>query len=128
MKTKLATVNLEVTDLDRSKRFYEEVLGMSEDDRRSHPPGFVYLRSSGCDVTLANSAAANGATTPHSVELGFGVDNITATRDHLSAVGFRNYREETMGWGEAMELSDPDGHRILVYTFERRGADSRSAG
>lgn len=128
MKAKLATVNLEVTDIDRSKRFYRDVLGMNEDDRRSHAPDFVYLRSPGCDVTLASPPGSVGATPSHTIEIGFEVDNIAAMRDHLCALGIRSYRQELMGWGEALELRDPDGHRVLVYSFERRDAGSRPPG
>src|SRR5579883_1343325 len=128
MKPKLATVNLEVTDVEASKRFYRDVLGMTEDARRSHPPGFAYLRSPGCDVTLASPPNAGGVTPSRAIELGFEVEDIAAVRAHLSALAIRDYREESMGWGEALELRDPDGHRVLVYSFERRAAGSRSPG
>ena len=87
MKTKLASINLEVADPEQSKRFYVDVLGMVEDTRRSHPPGFVYLRSDGCDVTLATPQEATGAEPSRTMELGFEVDDIAAMKAHLAACG-----------------------------------------
>ncbi|QEH32053.1 Glyoxalase-like domain protein [Aquisphaera giovannonii] len=125
MRTKLATINLQVADPQRSRRFYEDVLGMVEDARRSHPPSFVYLRSDGCDLTLATPPESSGAQPSRTIELGFLVDDIEAMKSHLSARGIRDHREESMGWGRALELRDEDGYRIVIYSFERAGGVDR---
>jgi catechol 2,3-dioxygenase-like lactoylglutathione lyase family enzyme len=117
MKTKLASINLEVADPEQSKRFYLDVLGMVEDTRRSHRPDFVYLRSDGCDVTLARPHEGLGAEPSRTMELGFEVDDIAAMKTHLSTHGVPDYREASMGWGDAIELRDSDGHRVLIYAF-----------
>ena len=122
MKARLATINLEVADPQRSKRFYVDVLGMVEDARRSHHPNFVYLRSEdGCHMTIATPPEASGTQPSRTIELGFEVDDIAAMRGHLAASGIPDYREESMGWGEALELRDLDGHRVLIYAFKRAG-------
>jgi catechol 2,3-dioxygenase-like lactoylglutathione lyase family enzyme len=118
VRAKLATINLQVADPQRSKRFYMDALGMIEDARRSHPPTFVYLRSDGCDVTLATPEEASGAQPSRTMELGFEVDDIAAMRAHLSARGIPDYRAGSMGWGEALELRDNDGHRVVIYSFK----------
>jgi catechol 2,3-dioxygenase-like lactoylglutathione lyase family enzyme len=119
VRTKLASINLQVVAPQRSKRFYVDVLGMVEDTRRSHPPTFVYLRSDGCDVTLAAPQESYGAQPSSTIELGFEVEDIAAMRSHLSARGIPDYREESMGWGEALELRDDDGHRVVIYSFKK---------
>ena len=118
MKAKLASINLEVADPEKSKRFYVDVLGMVEDMRRSHPPAFVYLRSDGCDLTLAIPRWTAGAEPSPTVEFGFEVDDIAAMRARLSACGITGAREESMGWGEALELRDCDGNRIVIYSLK----------
>lgn len=120
MKIKLATVNLGVADPERSKRFYTQVLGMVEDEKRSHPPGFVYLKSAGADLTLATPQGASGAEPSHTVELGFEVDDVGGMKAHLSSLGIASYREESMGWGSGLEMRDLDGNRVLVYAFRNR--------
>ncbi len=119
MRVKLATVNLQASQPERSKRFYVDVLGMAEDPRRSHSPGFVYLRSEGCDLTIATPEIATGSQPSATIELGFEVDDIAALRAHLAACGVRDYREQSMGWGRAVELRDADGYRVLIYSFQR---------
>ncbi len=126
MKIKLASINLEVADVERSKQFYAGVLDMVEDARRSHPPGFAYLRSDGCDVTLAAAREVPKAGPPRTVELGFEVDELPAMRARLASRGIEDYRDESMGWGSALELRDPDGHRIVVYSF--KGGDQDRPG
>ncbi len=121
MKARLATINLEVASPETSKRFYIDVLGMVEDERRSHPPNFVYLSSAGCDLTIANTRGdrAVEASATSTIELGFEVDAIAEAKAHLERLGLVDYREESMGWGQAIELRDPDGHRVLIYAFAR---------
>jgi len=121
MKIKLASINLEVAAPERSKRFYLDVLGMVEDARRSHPPDFVYLSSEGCDITLARPQSVSGGEPSGTMELGFEVDDINAMKAHLAALGLVEFREESMGWGNALELKDPDGHRVLIYAFKTGG-------
>lgn len=121
MRAKLATINLQVADPERSRRFYVDVLGMVEDTQRSHPPAFVYLRSDGCDITIATPPEASGAQPSRTIELGFEVDDLVGMRAHLSAQGVRDYREESMGWGRVLELRDCDGHRIVIYSLKPEG-------
>ena len=118
MKTKLATINLQVANPERSKRFYLDVLGMVEDTERSHAPVFIYLQSNGCDITLATPQEAHGAQPSRTIELGFEVDDIAAMKTHLSACGVRNYREESMGWDQALELRDNDRYQVLIYSLK----------
>jgi hypothetical protein len=51
------------------------------------------------------------------IELGFEVDDLAALRSRIDAQGRREYRAESMGWGQAIELVDDDGHRVVVYQF-----------
>jgi catechol 2,3-dioxygenase-like lactoylglutathione lyase family enzyme len=120
MTIKLATVNLNVSDPVRSKGFYEEALGMVEDARRSHPPDFYYLKSDGCDLTLAGRRTAGVPEPSRSIELGFEVDDIAAARARLASCGVLDYRDKSMGWGSALELQDADGYRIVVYAMNPR--------
>lgn len=117
MKIKLATVNLQVRDALKSRRFYIDVLGMVEDERRSHPPDFVFLRSDQCAITLATFREGREPIASPSIELGFETDDIEKMRSHLDALGISDYQPQTMGWGKALELTDPDGHRAIVYSF-----------
>ena len=121
MKTKLASISLEVADPEQSKRFYVDVLGMVEDTRRSHPPAFVYLRSEGCDITLARPHEASSAEPSPTMELGFEVDDLVAMKARLSDHGVVDFREESMGWGQALELRDRDGYRVVIYAFSGSG-------
>ncbi len=117
MKARLATINLQVVDPQRSRRFYEDVLGMIEEPRRSHPPDFLYLKSEGADITLAALREPGGRDASQTIELGFEVDDFEAMKERLSALGLHDRREEAMGWGRALELHDPEGHRIVIYSL-----------
>lgn len=121
MKAKLATINLESTDPGRARQFYVDVLGMLEDVDRSHAPHFFYLRSEGCDLTIAVPPDRLKTAPCRAIELGFEVEDLPAAKAHLSANGVKDFREESMGWGQAVELSDSDGHRVLIYSFKKTG-------
>jgi hypothetical protein len=38
------------------------------------------------------------------MELGLGVDDIAAMKAHLSFCGTTNYRQQSMGWGDALDF------------------------
>ena len=120
MKIKLATVNLEVAVPEKSKRFYIDVLGMKENLERSHAPGFVYLESPGCSLTLGAIQGPPQAQPAQTMELGFETDDLDSIRSHLDAQGPHSFQPKKMGWGDVLEGHDPDGHRVIVYSFKRR--------
>ena len=119
MKSKLASINLEVADPQATKRFYIDALGMVENERRSHAPSFVYLESAAGNLTLATPQTATAAEPSRTMEIGFEVDDLEALKDHFSAHGVTGFVPQTMGWGEVIEGHDPDGHRVIVYCFTR---------
>ena len=114
---KLATINLEVADPQRSKRFYLDALGLTENVNRSHAPGFVYLESEGVAVTLATPQEASAAEPTRTMELGFEVADLRALEARFAENGVTNFRSQSMGWGDVLEGRDLDGHRIIVYSF-----------
>ncbi len=116
MKLTLRTINLEVTDVARSKLFYVNVLKMDEDLARSHPPSFAYLTSAAAAITLTTPPDGGELAPSRSIEIGFETDDIEQFEASLKAAGISG-RRQSMGWGDAVELSDPDGHRIIVYAF-----------
>ena len=119
MKIKLHTINLEVADPQRSKRFYIDALGMTENRRRSQPPGFVYLESESANITLATPPEASAAEPSRTMELGFEVDDLAALQAHFAEHGVAGFHSQSMGWGDVIEGHDSEGHRIIVYCFTR---------
>lgn len=119
MNAVLRTVNLEVSDPQRSKRLYVEVLGLKENPSRSHPPGFVYLESAAGHLTLATRHGDQPQAPSSSVELGFEVDAPESLRAGLAAFGVPA-ESQSMGWGQALEFHDLDGHRIVAYALRER--------
>ncbi len=113
----LGSVNLAVKDMAAAERFYVEVLGLSVDAERSNRPSFVLLRASNCMIILHQ---ANSGASHEGIELGFAVSNIGAMKQSL---GERAVVQQ-MGWGDAIETTDPEGTRLNVY----RLGPSPSAG
>ncbi len=113
---KLATINLESADPQRAKRFYIQLLSLTEDTRRSHGDAFVYLQSEGCDLTIATPEAPG--TPGRTIELGFETDDLASAEARFRAAGV-TIQANSMGWGDAFETRDPDGHRVVVYALKR---------
>ena len=118
MNIKFATLNLEVRDVWRSVAFYTRVLGMQIDGGRSHPPTFAYLNSSGCALTLTTLHEAEAPEPSRTVEFGYETDDLAGFKERLAPLGITEVSTRTMDWGNAIELKDPDGHRVIVYEFK----------
>lgn len=132
---KLGHLVLQVRDLERSARFYREVLGLTVVDvypEAMVPGGMVFLR---CNtdhhclalVGAASSDAANLELHHFAFEVA-SLDEVVRMREHLRAHGveidFEGRRRA--GCQIAVEFRDPDGHNVEVYWgLDQVGSDGR---
>ena len=84
------------------------------DPERTNRPSFVLLRTANCMIILQEAESpmqmpdAGGL-----IEIAFEVDDVEAMRQKL---GDRAVVQQ-MGWGNAIETTDPDGNRINLYRW-----------
>ena len=148
---KIGHVALYVADLERSARFYTQVLGFSISDVYGEdrmPGGAVFLRLNADHHGIAlfkASEAGNADTGPGGGKTGGGetghaglhhtafevatLDEVVRARDHLRAhdvaIDFAGRRRA--GVQIAVEFRDPDGHRLEIYWgIDQIGSDGRA--
>lgn len=130
-------VGLIVSDLDRSRRFYADALGLEEVPR---PPNFTFagawFRFGGTEIHLlaeahttggAGQAAGPGAEKGMTHHLAIEVDDLNAACARLAAHGVP-LAGGPMPRGDGYEQAfflDPDGH-VLEF-FQRTGEDQSDA-
>ncbi|MDA1093448.1 MAG: VOC family protein [Acidobacteria bacterium] len=111
---RINNIFLGVSDLGRSSAFYRETLGL---DLQFEMEGFVFLKAGG--VALALSTAHAGLATPlaGATEVVFGVDDVTATHEALTARGveFLHPPRNVTGDQWAANFRDPDGHVLSIF-------------
>jgi catechol 2,3-dioxygenase-like lactoylglutathione lyase family enzyme len=118
-----AVVN--VADLDRSRRFYTEVLGFKVSDiypDKMMPGGMVFLRCNGdhhCLALIGGAPVADGqARTLHHLAFELAtLDEVFRARDHLKQYGAKIVYEgrRRAGCQVSVEFLDPDGHHLELY-------------
>ncbi len=121
---KIGHVVLNCTDLERSVRFYTEVLGFSVSDvypEEMMPGGMAFLRFNPDHHGLALVGSLPGAAT--NVELNHvafevaTLDEVLLAREHLRKhkvpIDFEGRRRA--GVQIAVEFRDPDNHRLEIY-------------
>jgi lactoylglutathione lyase len=126
---KIIHTMIRVLDLDRSMRFYADLLALQESHRLSFPDfELVYLRNDESDFEL-ELTLNKGQQAPYTHGSGYGhiaavVDNADAERQRLLALGHQP--GEVKVFQRADELlarfffiQDPDGYKIEV--LERHG-------
>ncbi|HMA16779.1 MAG TPA: VOC family protein, partial [Kiloniellaceae bacterium] len=127
--TKLGHVVLMVADLERSLRFYTQVLGFKVSDvypATMVPGGMVFLRFNADHHGVAlvgrskpsGEGAAAGLRDMHHMAFEVAtLDEVLRARDHLERHGvvidFEGRRRA--GAQVAVEFRDPDGHRLEIY-------------
>ena len=75
---KFCWVTINVKDMEKSLRFYQEIIGLNV-DRRMKPNSdmeIIFLGSSGTQIELIYNAKVNDSTIGKDVSLGFVVDSI----------------------------------------------------
>jgi predicted enzyme related to lactoylglutathione lyase len=108
-------VRVPVTDIERAKHFYGEVLGL---EKNPNSPGDDWVEYEAGNVTLA-------VMTPqtHDYEfaplppgtLAFRVTDVAAAKAKLEAVGIEVNEQWDSGVCRGAGVSDPDGNRILLH-------------
>ena len=120
---KIGHVVLNVTDLERSLRFYTEVLGLQVSDRYPDtmvPGGMIFLR---CNtdhhgVALVGGAAGGERTSLNHFAFEVGsLDEVfrarACLRKHAVPIVFEGRRRA--GCQIAIEFTDPDGNNLEIY-------------
>lgn len=133
---KIGHVALFVTDLERSSRFYVEVLGFRVTDVYGDdmmPGGAVFLRCNtdhhGIALFPVTQDKLAGAGLHHmAFEVG-SLDQVVRARNHLRAlnvpISFDGRRRA--GVQIAVEFRDPDGHSLEIYWgIDQVGSDGRA--
>lgn len=90
---KLCWVTIHVTDMEKSKRFYCEVLGLKIKREFSPRPGFsiCFLEGGGADYELIEDASASDQVSfSNSVSVGFLVDSLDEKIADLKGKGVEN--------------------------------------
>ena len=105
---------LRPSDLDRSRRFYRDVLGLAIYREFGPPddPGMVFFLGQGLLEVSGHAAGPAG----HSVMIWIQVRDIRAEHARLAAAGVPVIRgPATEPWGlTEMWIEDPDGIRIVL--------------
>jgi lactoylglutathione lyase len=116
----LSSVLLNVSDLERSRRFYGELLGLAfVDEADEHVlvyeagATFVVLH---VHAELADQGSPPGVEDPGAVLLTFSVDDVDGAVGELRSAGVTVTQEPTdQPWGERSgAILDPDGYTVLL--------------
>ena len=112
--TQINNIILGVTDLARSSAFYRETLGL---EVQFESDGFVFLDAGGVVLALSTARARLATPPAGATEVGFGVADVTAAHQALSARGveFLNAPRNVTGDQWAANFRDPDGHLLSIF-------------
>jgi catechol 2,3-dioxygenase-like lactoylglutathione lyase family enzyme len=110
-------ISVPVTDMERSKRFYGETLGLQE---ISHPEQGFPEYQLGENVSLYLLKMENiGSefTAPHTASIALRVPDVEAARQELMAKGIEFYNGETFDTGvcHMAHFRDPDGNVFMLH-------------
>ena len=133
---KLGHVVLNVADIERSTRFYVEVLGLRISDTfpgEMVPGGMVFLRFSPDHHGVALVGSLRDTSKSRELnhiafEVG-SLDEVLRARDHLKRHGVALHFEgrRRAGCQIAIEFKDPDGHQLEIYWgIDQVGSDGLS--
>jgi catechol 2,3-dioxygenase-like lactoylglutathione lyase family enzyme len=122
--TKLGHIVLNVADVERSTKFYTEVMGLKVSDVYTDeiaPGGMVFFRFNGDHHGIAVVGSMPGESP--AVELNHlalevaTLDEVFIARAHLKKMGVKIDFEGRRRAGAqiAVEFRDPDGHRLEIY-------------
>jgi lactoylglutathione lyase len=135
MVTKLLHTRYRVNDLERSVKFYKEVLGLQEVRRHKSPRGseLVFLKAPRSEETIElcrYPASGPVQVQPDLTHLAFEVDSLEAFGQHLAKHGLKYSDGPTLrpdGSGFAF-IDAPEGYEIELMQKPQKFMDSLGGG
>jgi len=132
---KLGHIVLTVSDVERSRRFWNEIMGFKVSDVNER--GMVFLRCGPDHHTVALAQATEGGELPGPGKIGFNhaafevgsVAELFEIRDFLRAKGVTLLYDGRRGPGSnpGVEFLDPDGYQFEIYAaMDQIGWDGTS--
>jgi catechol 2,3-dioxygenase len=134
---KLGHVVLRVRDVERSTKFYTEILNFRVSDVNEQ--GMVFFNACGDHHTVAIMAAPAGEEAQHPAKDQLGLshfamevanlDELFEIREFLKRKGVRITFEGRKGAGSnvGVEFQDPDGYQLELYcAMDQMGRDNRA--
>ncbi len=132
---KLGHVVYSVSNLERSIKFWTDVMGFKFSDRNEG--GMVFFRTATDHHTIALMEATDKNELPKRGQLGFdhmafevgSVSELFKIRDFLKSKGVTIFYEGRRGPGgnPGVEFYDPDGYKIEIYaSMDQVGTDGKS--
>lgn len=122
MKLSMKYVILYVNDFDKTMKFYRDILGVPVKMEHGTYVEFdtgattlsINTRESFKEIT--GLEAGEGANRSQTFEIGFVVDDVAGTIEHLRGQGVEVLLEPvTKPWGQTVAyVADPDGHYIEI--------------
>jgi catechol 2,3-dioxygenase-like lactoylglutathione lyase family enzyme len=107
-------ISVPVTDMERSKRFYRDTLGLAPVDQRGFPE---YQLGENVSLYLINMEAIGSSfTAPHTSSIALRVPDVEAARKELEAKGVA-FAGETLDTGvcHMAPFHDPDGNVLMLH-------------
>jgi catechol 2,3-dioxygenase-like lactoylglutathione lyase family enzyme len=132
---KIGHVVLSVSDMERSAKFWTEIMGFKFSDKNEH--GMKFFRNATDHHTVALIQAKEKNELPKQGQVGFDhmalevatVSELFKIRDFLKSKGVTIFYEGRRGPGgnPGLEFYDPDGFKIEIYSaMDQIGTDGRS--
>jgi predicted enzyme related to lactoylglutathione lyase len=118
---KLELVTIPVTDVDRTKAFYTDVVGFTadHDHQVSDELRFVQMTPPGSACSIAFGTGLTESA-PGSAQLQLVVSDVHAARKELAGRGAAVTEVEDLPWGSFTFFRDPDGNEWAVQQLPPR--------
>jgi len=127
MSARLIEIELRVADVERSRRFYRDLVGVPVGDLETHGADseshahatWGEWSGSGPSLLMLNiyPAREGDATTAH---IGFSVTDLDGVNERLRAAGVVVVRPpEARPWGRTAVYQDPDGNTVFLTEAPR---------
>ncbi|MCI0684052.1 MAG: VOC family protein [Gemmataceae bacterium] len=123
--TKLDHVSVLITDVDRSRRFYRDILGMREIHRpRTFDFVVVWFEIDGQHVHLLLKDQADAPSPRH---FALRVSDVAAARRYFQGLGIPTQETTLIPGADRFFIHDPDGNRIEIIQWLRPYSSEENA-
>lgn len=126
MDYRIELIFVPVSDTDRAKAFYSELLGWNVDHDHTVQPGLRFVQitppGSACSISFGEGITEDEPGSMRNVQVV--IDDADAARAELLANGVEASEVQDLAWGRFVTFADPDGNRWTLQQLPDYGAQA----
>lgn len=115
--TNLNFISIQVSNLEESRKFYEEIIGFKVNRNIKRPDAVVFGNHNGSIFAIRNVNNSGILNPGDGVSLWFAIGDLSTFQANLNKSGVKTSDPVSTPFGDKIVFNDPDGYELTFHEY-----------